>query len=416
LDRAIPGRLAEAGGVLQRVLEDNVAAFWRAAVVDPETPGYRLNHDANGQWLGPADCFLVAQARTLWFFSRLIRSGRARPGDEEIAARGFRFLAGRMWDRTHGGFYWGMDPKTSRVTWPGKHLYGHAFALFAVAEHALATGSARAADLARRIFAVVEERFHDPEHPGYHEVLGPSWEAPEAGRPHYLGSPCGEKLINSHLHMLEALGAYLELADEPLVRTRLAEVRDIIAGPALRRPLLSLADRHQPDWTPVSPPEEERVSYGHDLECIHLLVGTDAALGRPEAADLELWRSLFDAAMRHGEDREQGGMFAGGPPAAEANERRKVYWVQAEAMLAALTLHRLTGEDEYAAAFLRTLHWVADRQVDWQHGEWHSRIEPDGSAAGQKASRWKGPYHTGRFLLESLELLPAWVDPDAPII
>jgi mannobiose 2-epimerase len=79
--------------------------------------------------------------------------------------------------------------------------------------------------------------------------------------------------------------------------------------------------------------------------------------------------------------------------------------VQAEAMVSALTMYRLTGDAEYARVFERTWDWARDRQTDWNAGEWHALIRPDGSISGQKAAAWKAGYHNGRALVESIRLV-----------
>jgi mannose/cellobiose epimerase-like protein (N-acyl-D-glucosamine 2-epimerase family) len=45
--------------------------------------------------------------------------------------------------------------------------------------------------------------------------------------------------------------------------------------------------------------------------------------------------------------------------------------------------------------------------VDWEHGDWHAEVLPDGRIVGEKAGIWKEPYHHGRALIEGLNLLGA---------
>src|ERR1700752_4543861 len=59
---------------LERILTENILSFWYPEVVDVKEGGYRLNHDVEGRWRGPANKCLVTQARTVWFFSRLVNS------------------------------------------------------------------------------------------------------------------------------------------------------------------------------------------------------------------------------------------------------------------------------------------------------------------------------------------------------
>ena len=95
-----------------------------------------------------------------------------------------------------------------------------------------------------------------------------------------------------------------------------------------------------------------------------------------------------------------------------AHRTEKDYWAQAEGLLAALRLHRRTGDARYGRCYLRTLDWIVDAQADWVVGDWHERIDHRGRPGGVKSGMWKDPYHQGRALVECLELLrPA---PSAP--
>ena len=59
---------------LEKMLTKNIIPFWYPQAIDREHGGYRLNHNAAGEWLGPANKRLVTQARTAWFFARLYNS------------------------------------------------------------------------------------------------------------------------------------------------------------------------------------------------------------------------------------------------------------------------------------------------------------------------------------------------------
>ena len=74
-------------------------------------------------------------------------------------------------------------------------------------------------------------------------------------------------------------------------------------------------------------------------------------------------------------------------------------------MVSALNMLRLTQEEKYARVFAETLKFVQERLVDWQFGEWHERVTPEGAVGGDKAHLWKAGYHNGRSMMECLALL-----------
>jgi mannose/cellobiose epimerase-like protein (N-acyl-D-glucosamine 2-epimerase family) len=395
--------LLEAHTVMRRILVENMQPFWVRGVVDP-AGGYRLRCDVRGRWSRRAPKRLVTQARTFWFFSRLLAHGATSAAVATTARQGLLVLVERFWDATNGGFYWELDASGRRPTMPDKHAYGQAQALYALSQYALATGCGTALDLARATFQVLEDRFHDSEYGGYREFYASNWATVPAMYPGYLGAPSALKTANTHLHLLEGVSVYHQLTRGERARQRLAELADIIGGAALHPIHATLVDRHERDWSPSVQERHEVASYGHDLQSVHLLSTADRELGFPEGHRLDLYRRLFDHAVRWGEADDDGGFWSSGPPGQPASDRRKVWWVQAEALLGMLELFRLTGEKVFIDAFLRTLAWVQRWQVDWVGGDWHAEVVRH-RAYGLKAGPWKDPYHHGRAMIDGLETL-----------
>ncbi len=392
---------------LEKMLLENVVPFWYPATIDEERGGFRLNHDVDGKWLGPSEKAIVTQARNVWFFARLSRSRYGRPEHLQAARHGFEFLRTKMWDREHGGFFWAVDADGSAPTRPEKHIYGQAFGLYALSEYAVASKDPSALALARELFGLLESKAHDAARGGHRESFLRDWTEMPPGATSPMALPAHLKLMNTHLHLLEALTTYVRVAKDPLARERLVELIIIQSNSVVRKDAGACTDRHLADWTPLRGPEVDRVSYGHDLENIWLLMDACDAAGIPASLLGDLDRTLFATSLRSGFDLAQGGFFDSGPFGAPADRREKVWWVQAEALVAALRMYRLTGDRVYYDVFTRTLDWVEKRQVDWKGGDWHAEVSPGGVPGGAKAGAWKSAYHNGRALLECLAVLEA---------
>jgi mannobiose 2-epimerase len=392
---------------LRKNLDDNVLRFWYPGTIDREHGGFLIDHDAAGRFKGEAPKAIVTQARMVWLSARLVREGRGGEPMREAARQGYRFLMDRLWDATHGGFYWEVDRAGTRVVAPNKHLYGQAFGLYALAEYALATKDETALADARRLFDLLEVKAHDRRFGGYREFFARDWTAAPADARPYLGGSSDWKLMNTHLHLMEALSVLYRVDPAPAVALRLAELIAIQSTAVVRKPLGACTDRYQQDWTPILDVDGARASYGHDLENIWLIVDALDALGLPAAPYRDLFVQLFAYSMKFGYDASQGGFYDSGPLGAPADRRAKVWWVQAEALVSALTMFRLTGDPMYARVFLETWRFVDTVQTDWTAGEWHPTIAPEGGPTGEKAHRWKAGYHNGRALLESLRLIDA---------
>ena len=93
------------------------------------------------------------------------------------------------------------------------------------------------------------------------------------------------------------------------------------------------------------------------------------------------------------------------PVAAPADDTRKEWWVQAEALVSMLELYRLTGRREYYDAFRQTLDFVEKHQVA-REGSWWATRAADGKPMGQqRSSPWQGAYHNGRAMLLCAKML-----------
>jgi mannobiose 2-epimerase len=164
-------------------------------------------------------------------------------------------------------------------------------------------------------------------------------------------------------------------------------------------------DGFTPDWKPIRTPRNLRASYGHDVEAAWLWLDAARALGQPPAL-LRGWaEGLVGYSTRHGYDRARGGFFYSGPLGKDADDTKKEWWVQAEALVALLEMYRLTGRRDYYDRFAQTLAFVEKYQVAKEGGWWATR-QADGSPAGTtRTSMWQGAYHNGRSMLWCARLL-----------
>jgi mannobiose 2-epimerase len=388
---------------LERILTQNIIPFWYPEVIDYQDGGYRLNHDLTGKWSGQANKSLVAQSRTLWFFSRLAGSAYGNREFLEAASHGYAFLRDRMWDQEFGGFYWEVDSSGHTVTNPVKKMYGQAFGLYALTEYATASGDLTATATAKELFSLMETQAHDTVYGGYWEILPRDWSVPL--RTANRSDGCVVKTMNTHLHLLEALTTFHKLTCEPSARERLIELIFVNSSSVLRKNVGACTDKYLRNWEPLHGSNEDRVSYGHDIENIWLLVESCKSAGIFTSLLLDLYRTLFRYALDHGFDWRHGGFYDSGPLNTQADRRDKIWWVQAEGLIAALQMYRLSGEEIYWNCFARTLEWIVGHQADWQHGDWYASLSPNGKVSGVKAGPWKTPYHNGRAMLRCLDLL-----------
>lgn len=393
---------------LEKILTENITPFWYDKTLDRVHGGYTINFGQQGQPLGPGTKMIVSQARTVWLFSRLARAGY-RPADYLAAAEhGYRFLTEKMWDQEHGGFYWEVDATGNQQLAPRKHLYGQSFGLYAISEYYLASGKPEALDFAVQFFNLLEEKAYDQTYGGYRESFEPDWTETHAGVSTYMGVPAGLKLMNTHLHLLEAFTTFYRASELPLARERLLELINIQSNTVVRKNIGACTDKYDRDWTPRLDGDYAQVSYGHDIENVWLLMDACNAAGVSNYPFADLYTTLWDYSLAFGYDQVEGGLYYTGAFNEPATNRDKSWWVQAEVLASALHMFRFTNDGKYLSVFQKTFGFVERNMVDWEDGEWHHIIKPDGSVQGNKASPWKAGYHNGRAMIECLEILKAW--------
>lgn len=361
---------------------------------------------------------LVQQARHLYAYSLYHRRRPDRaPACAAAAQRQFAVLQ-EVFARPDGTLVHMVDrqhrPLDDRV-----QLYAQGFAVFAFAEYGRAFDDAGATAHAKALFRHLDAARHDDAHGGYDQRDDGGWlEA--------TGAPAGAaKCTNTHIHWLEALTTLCrcDARDDATGRFR----ADALVTERLRELALLLSRRLlQPsgyvhryftcDWRPVGAPE---VSYGHDLETAWMLLDAGEVLlacGASNAAEVQSFRraalELAEHALRTGWD-PRGGVFDSGVPAGSPEAPRvlafqKVWWAQAEALLALCHLLRWTGDERFLDAIERTLEFLTHTSWDPMHGEFFWSVSPEGCVGPRgdhKGELWKTPYHGLRAFVLGADLL-----------
>ena len=402
---------------LEAVLEENVLDFWFPRCID-EAGGFLTSYDSEGEFAGNGHKQVVTQARMVWFTARLAREGY---GEEYqgIAEHGLDFLLGEMWDDEHGGFVWEVE-RDGTTSKPNKHCYGQSFGLYALSEYHRATGDDRAAEHAHELVDLLDEYAKDEVHGGYVEYFTPEWEPILEGRtyldniePDWSPKESGDdaldaslKLMNTHLHLMEAFTTYYEVFETDRGRERLHELLDVLTNTVVRKKLGACSDKYTATWKPKLDGEDLRVvSYGHDIENVWLSMDAADALGLSKDLYTDLYETLWEYTLQHGYDDDHGGFYFYGGFDEPASFRVKAWWVQAEGMTSALRMYEHTGEPKYLDVFTDTYDFLDEYGIDHDVGEWHSGVTDDLEPVGRKGAVYKAAYHNGRALLESIAAL-----------
>lgn len=354
---------------------------------------------------------VVFQSRLTW----LAAQGAMRYPDQAAqylaqTRHGAAFLETKQWDAKNGGFWWSVN-SSGTPNGDSKHAYGNSFAIFALAASYKATHDQAALDAAKAGFAWLEAHSHDAANGGYYEQIMGDGSHQTTGTD-VVGARAGQKSMNTHIHLLEAFTALLEVWPDDLLKKRTEELYQI----NLTKIYAETPDGggqggwlhmfFAPDWTPVA----GRDSYGHDIESAYLFAEAAAALGKPD--DPTCWhagRSIVDHCLKVAFNPAAGylnedGSVDGTEPMGASME----WWVEAESLNALLLMHERFGKDDpkYWNAFVQQWNFIQTRFIDPVNGGWYKTVSTAlVPSRGNKTDAWTEGYHQGRAMLNVTQRL-----------
>jgi mannose/cellobiose epimerase-like protein (N-acyl-D-glucosamine 2-epimerase family) len=390
-------------------LADDVLPFWVREIWDEDAGGFITHLDRTGHRSGPTSKCLVTQAGTIWALAAAHRHGLDSRGYLELARRGVRFLLEKMWDAEHGGFVWEVE-RNGRLAEPRKDTCGHAIAIYALTEYAMASGDEEALATASAVFDLLHERAGDGPL-GFREAFTRDW-TPALG-------PRGErKTLLTHLHLMAAFTLLSRASHTSAHSAALEKVVTLLLGEIIHPAHRCGTETFDRSWRPLGLGFGRTVtSYGLNVEAAWLMFDAADELGSPPERVRAIALDLIDHALAYGFDWQRGGLARYGPPrghvarAVYLDPRRlvKVWWAQAELLVATIEAHRLTGAASYLDAFQKQFDWIWTRQADREAGGWFEATTwREGHPLGfGKGNDWRCPFHETRALIRVSRALRA---------
>lgn len=368
-------------------VRDSVLPFWMDYAVAPDG-GFYGTVWRNGTPAAGAPRGGVLNARILWSFSAAYRAF----GDEayrKLADRARRYFLDTFIDPVNGGVYWLVYPD-GKVLNASKYTYAMTYAIYALAEHHLATGDEESLRTAVSLYRTLEEKGRDPLHDGYIESFTGDWKRQD----NYDNN--APKTMNAHLHVLEAYTLLYQCWKDNGLRKRIVFCVDLflyrLYDPARRHFNLFFDD----EWNSLVAMD----SYGHDVEAGWLLCEAARALDDPELMK-QTARLALDVT---GTCLAEGLADKGYMMYEKKGDRRTKHaswWGQIETMIACINAWQISGDDAWLHAADTVWTFVKQCMVDREYGEWYSDCfdgEPQKDAP--KVSLWRCPYHTARLGVE----------------
>ncbi len=328
---------------LREHYDHTILPLWRGAGFNT---ALRLPHEAldatGGTPLPDTRYRAMACARQLFVFSQA--------GDAAHAHTLFDSLRHTFADRTHGGWFYSVDPQGAPLD-TTKDLYTHAFVVFACSAYGQRFGVSEALDAARETSALILERFKAPG--GLlHAALDVSF-----------ANVNGGPLQNPLMHLTEAWLVARDATGDAAFDTAITQLCEALARGFLHAPTGCIAE------LPLGA-AGNRLEPGHQFEWFWL--AAQAGEKRLGASGLkEALVRAFAFAVKHGVDPVTGAVAAAVDEAGRVTDATQRIWAQTE-YLRAIATHdetvvRATLEGQigkFAGRFLTPQGWVECRSAN----------------------------------------------------
>lgn len=368
--------------------------FGRASV-HPAGGFGRLDDDGRLDVAQPAETWVTARMTHCYGLALLRGDASAQP----LLEHGVRGLLGPLRDGEHGGWH-SVAGKPDGT----KEGYAHVFVVLA-AVTAYAAGHPEADRLLAEALAVVDERWWREDD----GMIVDAWSADWTVLDPYRGA-------NANMHAVEAFLAVAEVTGEARWGERALRVIERVVHSVARSADWRLPEHFDPAWRPQRdynvdvpghPFRPYGVTIGHLFEWSRLALHARTLLGEAAAGWLlDDARGLYAAAVSRGWEVDGAAGFVyttdfGDRPIV----RHRMHWVAAEAIAAAWTLHRETGDGEPLDHYRSWWEYVDSYVIDRERGSWLHELDPANRPA---ATVWAGKpdiYHAYQATL--LPLLPA---------
>jgi N-acylglucosamine 2-epimerase len=361
----------------------DVIPFWERHSIDRECGGYFTCLDREGR-VYDTDKFTWLQARQAWMFSHLFLHVERKPEWLEVARHGVEFLR-RFGRDDEGSWHFSMTREGRPLTQPHS-IFSDCFAAMAFSAYALATGEQWSRDIAGRSLDNILRRRTDPK--------GRYSKAVPGTRP--------LKRLAVPMIIANVTDELAWMLDGDQVETLQRQCEQEVFGVFLD-PETGLVHESVVEGELVVDCFDTRlINPGHTVEAMWFLMQIGEKRNDPSL--IERAAAPLMRALEFGWDQSHGGIFyymdAKGRPPEKLEWDQKLWWVHAEALVALLMAHRLTGRGEFWHWFERVHSYTWAHFPDSEFGEWFGYLSRSGEVIlDLKGGKWKGCFHVPRSLL-----------------
>lgn len=379
--------------ILQKKLNQelkNKLSFWQHSVVNSETNHIFSEVSINGIPNTSAPTGVMFLSRILYGASTACTILESNDY-ETLADISYNRL--KQFANPKGGYYWSKDVSDFLIHDADNTNMAQAFVLYGLVAYAQLKPTKEIDELIEKQFNFITDILYDSKNGGYIDGFDENW---------ILGKK-PTKSLGTHLHLLEAFVKLYGYKKNSKIVPLIEELVTVISQDFITKDSYDCLHRLTPDWKPL--PNE--VWAGHNAECSWILCSAAEAIKNKKLINQcnELAIKMMTQVLEKAWDAKNGGLFnvlENGIP----TENLKIWWPQAETVIALLNCYNITKEKKYKTKAEALINYINHHFIA-PNGEWYTQIknskEPDTSIP--IIHFWKSMYHTVRYYAEVSERL-----------
>lgn len=260
---------------MERNLQTGILPFWREYLTDSVHGGFYGRVDGAREPDLQSPKSVVLNCRLLWMFSRAYEIFGNKQ-DRELAKRAYDYICRYFWDECYKGVYW-MVTAEGKPSEPEKRTYGQAFFIYSLAEYYRVFKEEKALELAMQVFWLTEEKLKLPDG-GYADSAARDWLRDDWVNFWVKNRTGARKLLNSNMHLFEAILSLAEAAKEPKVWQSLESELEFLIKVAIDPENGHMKAAMAEDGSRL----DNEINFGHDCECSYLMMQAAELLQKKE--------------------------------------------------------------------------------------------------------------------------------------
>jgi mannobiose 2-epimerase len=381
---------------VKKELKDGIIPFW-AKMKDDECGGFYGGMSNSLKIDKKAVKSIIQQCRILWFWSACTRVLEDRKY-LNYATHAVSFIKKHFIDEEYGGVYWSVS-HDGKVADSKKQTYASAYAIYAFAEYYLASQDPEGLIIAKRLYNTVEENCRDEI--SYIDTFNRDFTPTGNLSRDTTGDPeSPPRTMSTVLHLIEGYTVLLEASRNDGIKAALERLLYVARRIIFDEEHNKLFVNFDKNYNVLG----DLHSYGHDIEMSWIIDKATRQLRDPKLIEkwdvvtLKLADNILKVAFENGalNNENHMGMV----------DKKRIWWVEAEAVVGFLNAFEKSGDDRYEIAALSIWNFIKTHHIDTRPGsEWWAEVDYFGRHIMNEpmAGPWKGPYHNGRMCLEIIE-------------